>query len=154
MLSLNKGFYVGTYRHGLDAKHRLTIPAKWRFPGDEAETSYLGLPHLNGSITMYPPKMMARIEEKIEQVSFQSDDPKVRALMRRFASAERFGCDKQGRIGLPDALRQHAGIGKDALLVGTVTIFHIWDPKRYDAFMAGAAPDGADDTAILRELNL
>ena len=44
MANPSKTLYVGSFRHVLDAKNRLTIPARWRFAGDEAADSYLALP--------------------------------------------------------------------------------------------------------------
>jgi MraZ protein len=41
---MDKSLYVGEYQHTLDDKHRLTIPSKWRFDGDE-EDVYLALPN-------------------------------------------------------------------------------------------------------------
>ena len=38
-----KPYYVGSFRHNLDAKNRLTIPSKWRFAGDDGDV-YLALP--------------------------------------------------------------------------------------------------------------
>lgn len=154
MLALDKGFYVGTFRHGLDVKNRLTIPAKWRFPGDEGEASYLALPNPNRSITVYPPKMVASLEEKIQRVSMLGDEQELRALTRIFGPAERFGCDRQGRISLPDALRAHAGLVKETVLVGTITTFHIWEAGRYAAFVAKTADDPSADPAVLRKYGL
>jgi MraZ protein len=154
MLALDKGFYVGTFRPRLDDKNRLTIPAKWRFPGDEGEASYLALPNPNQSITVYPPRMIASLEEKIARVSMLGDEQELRALTRIFGPAERFGCDKQGRISLPDALRAHAGLLKEAVLVGTVTTFHIWDGARYEAFVKATPDDKSADPSVLRKYGL
>ena len=126
MSTLNKGFYVGTYRHTLDVKGRLTIPAKWRFTGDEEEGSYLALPNPNGGITVYPPKTAAALEAKIENVSMLADASESNALIQLFATGDRFGCDAQGRIGLSEELRRYAGLVKDVTLIGTVTTFFIF----------------------------
>jgi MraZ protein len=156
MLSLDKGFYVGTFRHGLDVKNRLTIPAKWRFPGDEGEASYLALPNPNSSITVYPPKMVAALEEKIQRVSMLGDKQELRALTRIFGPAERFGCDRHGRISLPDALRAHAGLAKgaEAVLVGTVTVFHIWESARHAAYVAATPDEAGFDPSVLQKYGL
>jgi len=156
MPPLPKGFYVGTFRHGLDAKNRLIIPAKWRFLGDEGEASYLGMPNLNSSITVYPPEMVATLEEKIRKVSMLADKQELRALTRIFGKAEQFGCDKQGRINLPDALRAHAGLaaGAEAVLTGTVTAFHIWESARHAAYIAATPEDADFDQSVLQKYGL
>lgn len=154
MAQNDKIFYVGEFRHSLDAKNRLTVPAKWRFDGDEGDTSYLALPNPNGSITVYPPKMIEHLEEKITSVHMLGDPNKVRALTRIFSRAERFGCDKQGRINLTEKLIKHAGIAKEAVLAGLFTTFHIWSPERFTEHNGDEEGINPEDSAILSELGL
>ena len=52
-------FFVGEFTHALDSKGRLTIPSKWRIPG--GDNTYLALPNPGGYVTVYPPKMVARL---------------------------------------------------------------------------------------------
>jgi len=120
--------YVGTFRHTLDGKNRLTIPAKWRFAGDEGDTSYLALPNPNGSITVYPPRTRVTLEAKLDQISTLADADEVNTLQQLFGVADYFGCDAQGRICLSDKLRRYAGLEKDAVLVGMYSVFNIWSP--------------------------
>ena len=56
-------YFVGEFTHSLDTKGRLTIPSKWRIPG--GDNTYLALPNQDGYITVYPPKMVARLEENM-----------------------------------------------------------------------------------------
>jgi MraZ protein len=128
MNAQDKGMYVGTFRHTLDGKNRLTIPAKWRFAGDEGDTSYLALPNPNGSITVYPPRTRVTLEAKLDQISTLADADEVNTLQQLFGVADYFGCDAQGRICLSDKLRRYAGLEKDAVLVGMYSVFNIWSP--------------------------
>ena len=59
--------FVGEFTHALDSKGRLTIPSKWRIPG--GDNTYLTLPNPGGYVTVYPPKMVARLEEKVAEAS-------------------------------------------------------------------------------------
>ena len=99
-------FFVGEFTHALDSKGRVTIPSKWRIQG--GENTYLALPNPSGYITVYPPKMIERLEEKVAEASLS--DPQAQSLlMELFSKADSFGCDKQGRINLSDKLgaRRH-----------------------------------------------
>ena len=127
-----KGFYVGEFRHNLDAKGRLTVPSKWRFAGDDQEDVYLGLPHPGGYISVLPPKMISRIEEKLMDIRMGDREGQA-TLQTLSALSTLFGCDKQGRINLSSSLLEHAGITKEAVLVGNFTSFNLWNPERYDA---------------------
>src|SRR5476649_2233003 len=107
-----RSLYVGEFRHNLDSKNRLTIPSKWRFSGDEEEV-YLALPNPIGCVSIYPPKMVAKLEEKVQEVSLGNKKGQ-KALARLFSKADHFGCDKNGRITVNDKLIAHAGIVKEA----------------------------------------
>jgi hypothetical protein len=69
MVTAGKPLYVGSFRHNLDAKNRLTIPARWRFAGDEKGEHYLALPHPDGYVMVLPPaeveKLYAKVSEKL-----------------------------------------------------------------------------------------
>ena len=127
MASEGTTFFVGEFTHALDSKGRVTIPSKWRISG--GDNTYLALPNPNGYITVYPPKMIARLEEKVSEASL-SDVQAQSLLMELFAKADSFGCDKQGRINLSDKLLEHGGIEGKAVLVGKLTSFAIWSEAR------------------------
>ncbi|RME67784.1 MAG: division/cell wall cluster transcriptional repressor MraZ [Verrucomicrobia bacterium] len=131
MTGISRPFYVGSFRHALDAKNRLTIPAKWRFAGDEGEV-YLALPHPSGHIMVLPPAEVEKLYERISAMPF-SDEEAQEFQNKFFSQAHSFGCDKQGRIKLPDTLLKRAGIDREAVLVGTMTKFGIWSPERWDS---------------------
>lgn len=156
MTAQDHGIYVGTFRHSLDAKNRLTVPSKWRFPGDDGEASYLALPNPNGSITVYPPRMTAVLEERVGKVSMLGDKDELAVLINLFATGDRFGCDAQGRIGVSEALKRYAGVDKETVLVGTVTTFHIWSPERFAVVAPPPSEPGKVnfDPATLRKYGL
>ncbi|HUG10104.1 MAG TPA: mraZ [Opitutaceae bacterium] len=141
MVLAGKPLYVGSFRHNLDAKNRLTIPARWRFAGDEKGEHYLALPHPDGYVLVLPPfeveKLYATVSAKL-----LSDRDAQDFLNKFFAHAIEFGPDKQGRIGLPDELLRHAGVAKEAVLVGTMTKFGIWSPDRWAQVQSRASDDG------------
>ena len=141
-------FFVGEFLHALDNKGRVTIPSKWRISGDE--NTYLALPNPGGYITVYPPKMVSRLEEKVGDASLS--DVRVQSLlMELFSKAHSFGCDKQGRINLNDKLLEHAGIKGKAVLVGNFSAFAIWSEQRYKQ---RPAEDERNIFDAMRELGL
>ena len=142
-------FFVGEFTHALDVKGRVTIPSKWRIQG--GENTYLGLPNPSGYITVYPPKMIERLEGKVSEASLS--DPQAQSLlMELFSKADSFGCDKQGRINLSDKLLEHAGIKGKAVLVGKFSSFAIWSEDRRKAEGDDASERNIFDA--MRELGL
>ncbi len=127
-------FYVGEFEKPLDDKRRLTVPSKWRFKGDDSDVAYLAIPNVNGSISVYPPSMIAKLMETVSKVGM-SNPSAQRQILRLFGSGDRFGCDKQGRIVLSEKLMKHAGIEKETVAAGALTHFQIWNPERYKKYL-------------------
>ena len=149
MSSNGTTFFVGEFTHALDSKGRVTIPSKWRISG--GDNTYLALPNPSGYITVYPPKMIERLEEKVSEANL-SDTEAQSLLMELFSKADSFGCDKQGRINLSDKLLTHAGIKGKAVLVGKFSTFAIWAEDRREK--EGVSKSERDIFDAMRELGL
>ena len=122
-------FYVGKFRHALDAKNRVTIPSKWRFYGDDA-ANYVGWAHPEGYVAVYPPRKIREFREKMRVIA-ESDRKGQQTLRRLFGEAHQFGCDTQGRIKLDQSLVLSAGLSKRVMLVGLGETFNLWSAERY-----------------------
>jgi MraZ protein len=122
--------YLGEFVHQLDARNRVTVPSSWRIAGDEG-IYYWAWPHPEGCIAVYPPHVQAELLEKARHIK-QSDVRGQTMLRKLFGRAYKFGCDKQGRILLPDSLKAHAGIEKKVSLVGLGHYFQVWDASQRD----------------------
>ncbi|MGF0068498.1 division/cell wall cluster transcriptional repressor MraZ [Candidatus Spyradosoma sp. SGI.093] len=135
-------YFVGEFRHKLDAKNRLTIPSDWRFSADDARSVYLAIPDPSGCISVLPPEKVAQLLEAASQSTLSAPE-KQRALTMLARISCKVVCDKAGRISLDARLLAHAGISGDAVLVGAFKKFNIWNPERFDAEMAkmGSAED-------------
>jgi MraZ protein len=124
-----KAFYTGLFRHTLDDKGRITIPSAWRVAHAESD-SFLATPHPEGYIAVLPPAEVEKLHAKIAEIPL-SDSAGQDFAARFFAQTQSFSFDKQGRVGLDAGLLQHAGIAKDALLVGSLTKFNLYAPARW-----------------------
>lgn len=152
MIEIDESLYAGEFRHNLDSKRRLTVPSKWRSEGDEQQ-SYLAFPDTAGCVTVYPPAMVAKLKEKISQISI-GDKKGRRAITRLLGSADKFSFDKSGRINIAEGLYEHAGISKEVVLVGTLNYFQLWSPERYDAYLTEGEDEDGDLSTILADLGL
>lgn len=149
---IGKSVFVGEFSHQMDAKNRLCIPSKWRFTGDDADV-YLALPNPIGCITIYPPKMVERLEEKVSTVSL-GDLKGQKILAKLFSRADTFGCDKQGRITLSEKLVKHAHLEKNVLLVGSYATFNLWEPGRYQSYVESSLEEENEMSQLLQQLGL
>ena len=139
-------YYNSLYKHGVDGKRRVQVPAKWRPVSPDVEFTLVVWPKSahGPCLRALPPEQMAKLMEDINGMS--NDDPN-KVLLKRFIGSEsvQVALDKAGRICLPEEMASLAGIKKEAVLVGLLDRFEIWSPVRYaevrsdDQVMAGAA---------------
>jgi len=124
--------FKGTYRHRIDAKGRIPVPAAFRraLGGEAAVVATL----LDQCLAVYPPAEWRRLEGQLETMPAFSRQVKAltRLLLSRAADCE---IDVQGRILLPPALREGAGLARDAVVVGVLNRFEIWSPETWDGFV-------------------
>ena len=145
-----KAFYTGLFRHTLDDKGRLTIPSAWRSAHAESET-FLATPHPDGYVAVLPPAEVEKLHAKISELKL-SDAAAQAFAARFFSQTQSFSFDKAGRIGLSADLLKHAGIDKDAVLVGSLTKFNLYSPARWQQEEARTAGENFGD--LMRRLDI
>jgi len=125
-------FYNSCYRHGVDEKRRVQVPAKWRPEGEGAEFTLIVWPKekVGACLRVLPPKEMVELLQTIDQMP--NTDPNKTVLKRVIGSkSAQVAVDKAGRICLPEEMARAAGITNEAMLVGLLDRFEIWSPQRY-----------------------
>ena len=145
-----KALYTGLFRHALDDKSRITIPSAWRYSHGE-EDAFLATPHPDGYVAVLPPEEVEKLRLKIAQIAL-SDGSGQDFAARFFAQTQQFWFDKSGRISLGEALLTHAGIGKDAVLVGSLTKFNIYSAARWEKVEARTSGENFGD--LMRRLGI
>ena len=124
-----RAVFFGTFRHAVDEKNRVAIPAKWRAAARGSKEFYV-LPDPKSCLVVLTALTMDKMLERADDISI--GEYGRRDVLRVIASrAHDTPCDSQGRIGLTEQLLQHAGIVKEAVLVGMLTRFEIWSPERW-----------------------
>src|SRR5579885_92155 len=133
-------YYNSCYRHGVDEKRRVQIPAKWRPEKEGTELTLILWPkHQAGAcLRVLPPSQMAKLKADLDAMP-NSDPNKV--VLKRFIGSEyvQVTLDKAGRICLPEAMARAAGIKNEVVLVGLLDRFEIWSPDRYEKVKAADA---------------
>jgi MraZ protein len=123
MISEARASYTDSFGHAFDAKGRITVPSEWR--ADAFEKSLFVLPSSEHCVRVYPASWLARLQEEVSKLKVS--DP-MRARAETLASiAQSTTWDQQGRMMVKEKLRQGAGLKKDAVLVGRLDHFQIWD---------------------------
>ena len=119
----------GEYKHSIDAKGRLAMPAKLRDALGEHFTVNKGL---DGCLAVYPEKEWELLEDKIRTLG---NGEKARRVKRYyFANAFDAQLDAQGRILIPAGLREFAGLQKDVVVIGQLDHAEIWNSEKWRAY--------------------
>ncbi len=133
-------YYNSLYRHGVDEKRRVQIPAKWRPVEAGVEFTLILWPKAKEGpcLRALPPEEMAALMRDID--AMPNGDPN-KVVLKRFIGSESIQVmlDKAGRICLPEEMAKAAGIGEEAVLVGLLDRFEIWNPERYEKVRASDA---------------
>lgn len=126
---------IGEYQHSLDDKGRLNIPSRLR---DGLGEQFVVTKGLDTCLFVYPLSEWESLESKLRALPFTSAD--VRSFVRLlFAGATVCELDKQGRILLPQNLRAHAHLERDAVILGVANRVEIWDKSVWEDYSTHAA---------------
>jgi MraZ protein len=133
-------YYNSLYRHGVDEKRRVQIPAKWRplEPGTELTLILWPKAKEGPCLRVLPPQQMAKL---VRDVDAMPNTDSNKGVLKRFigSGSEQVTLDKTGRICLPEKMAADAGIGSKAVLVGLLDRFEIWSSERYERVQASDA---------------
>lgn len=124
--------FIGEYHHSIDDKSRVAIPAKFR---DELKRGAVVTKGLDTCLVVYPQAQWQALADKLSSLPISQSN--TRAFSRFLLSgAMDVELDKQGRMLLPDYLRQYAKMGRKVIVVGLHTRLEIWDEDQWNAYRA------------------
>ena len=123
---------MGEYNHTIDAKGRFIIPAKFR---ETLGDKFIVTKGLDGCLFVYPKSEWSSFEEKLKVLPLTNKD--ARQYTRFFlAGAAACEVDKQGRILLPQVLRDFAQLEKEVVLIGVASRVEIWSKINWEQSMS------------------
>ena len=146
--------FRGPSKVTLDSKGRLAIPSRHRdrIIG-RADGHLVATIDRDHCLLIYPLPDWEEIERKLVRLSaFKSKSRRILRLMLGYATE--LEMDGQGRILLPQVLRDFAGLERNAMLIGQGNKFELWDEQRWnDNCETWLAPDDEDDRDLPEELD-
>lgn len=126
--------FTGEYQHTLDGKGRVIIPSRLR---DGLGERFVVTRGLDQCLFVYPSSEWVRLEQKLKQLPFTKRDS--RAFSRLFFSgAMEVETDKQGRVLIPQNLREYAGIEKDVMFIGVSNRVEVWSEEAWKNYFGQA----------------
>ena len=118
---------IGEYEHTLDAKGRVSMPAKLRRDMGEA---FIVTKGLDGCLFAFSQDEWMNFDTKLK--SLPLSDKNARNFVRFFlAGATECELDKQGRFLIPANLRKEANLEKEAIIIGVGTRLEIWNKETW-----------------------
>ncbi len=120
--------FFGEYEHNLDAKGRLTIPAKFR---EALVNGVVVTRGLDGCLWVFSLESWKQVSQKIASLTMTNADAR-RFSRFMFASAHETIPDRNGRIILPPKLLEYAGIETDVVVTGMMNKLELWSPNRWE----------------------
>lgn len=139
--------FLGEYRHNLDAKNRLFIPAKFR---EELGESFVVAKLMRGEcLRVCSAAEWDKYLEPIRNLNRKDSEKIVRALTKE---AIQVSPDAQGRVVLSSALVEKAGLEKNAVIIGCNDYVEIWSEAAYQRMLD--EEDESEMLAILESMGL
>lgn len=122
--------FIGEYSHSIDAKKRLALPSKFR---GELGNKVVVTRGLDKCLFVYPMKVWEALAEKLGNLPM--GESSTRSFIRlMFAGATDVDMDSQGRILLPEYLREYAGLKKEVTVSGLFNRLEIWDETMWTEY--------------------
>lgn len=142
--------FIGEYRHNIDNKGRLAVPAKFRsiLKGGAVVTR-----GLDNCLFLYPKKEWQKLAVKLAGLPISRVN--TRAFSRlMLAGAMEVDFDSQGRIMVPEYLRRFASLKKRAVVAGLYDRLEIWDETGWEKFKTDSEKKSSDIAEALGELGV
>ncbi|NLY20946.1 MAG: division/cell wall cluster transcriptional repressor MraZ [Tissierellia bacterium] len=122
--------FLGEFNHTLDSKGRIIVPSKFR---ESLGEEFVMTKGLDNCLFVFPKEEWKELENKLKQLPLTNKD--ARAFVRFFFSgASEASLDKQGRVLIPQNLRDHSRLEKDAVIIGVPNRIEIWSSDLWDEY--------------------
>jgi len=142
--------FIGEYHYTIDEKNRLAVPVKFRAFLLKGAVVTRGI---DSCLFLYSKKEWEVLAQKLAQLPLSQ--AKSRAFARlMLAGAMDLEMDKQGRIIIPDYLRQYAEISKKVVVAGLYNRLEIWDEKKWEEYKRKSEEESPDIAETLAGLGV
>lgn len=130
--------FTGEYRHSIDGKGRLAVPARFRA---DLEGGAFVSRWIDGCLAIFPRDAWDDLASRV--ASLPVSDAGARTFSRFiFSGAFEVDLDRQGRALVPAGLREFAGLESDVVVVGARDHIELWNPARWAGYSAAMqSPD-------------
>jgi MraZ protein len=142
--------FLGEFSHTLDEKGRLTIPAKFR---DELAGGLVVTRGIDRCLSVYPRQVWDGLADQIAKLPISQRSARNFGRLM-FSGAADFIPDRQGRVLIPQGLRDYAGLDSEAIIIGLHDRLEIWNPGSWTNVKSNVEEDPESIAEQLQELGI
>jgi len=142
--------FIGEYSHNLDDKGRLAIPKKFRADLSKGAVVTRGL---DNCLFLYTREEWEKLAEKLAGLPFAQANTRAFARLM-LAGAMDATLDKQGRIVLPEYLRNFATLSKTVVVAGLYNRLELWDENAWQAYKEKTESEASEIAEQMADLGV
>lgn len=142
--------FIGEYQHSIDDKGRLAIPAKFRRKLTKGAVVTRGL---DRCLFVYTPEEWKKLATKLAALPFSQANARAFARLM-LAGAMDVEIDSQGRVVLPEYLRQYAQLGRDTVVAGLFNRLEIWNRETWESYKSETEKNSNEIAEKMGELGV
>lgn len=141
---------MGEYQHNIDVKGRMIVPAKFR---EGLGESFVLTRGLDKCLFAYPMEEWKILEEKLKKLPLTKRD--ARSFTRFFFSgAVECEVDKQGRINIPQTLRNYSKLEKECVVIGVSSRIEVWSKEIWEDYFTESEESFAEIAENLMDFDI
>ena len=142
--------FMGEFNHNIDMKGRIIVPSKFR---DGLGDSFVVTRGLDKCLFAYPMDEWEILETKLKKLPLTKKD--ARAFTRFFFSgAVECEVDKQGRINIPQPLRNYAALEKECVVIGVSNRIEFWAEEKWEDYFQDSEDSFAEISENLMDFDI
>lgn len=142
--------FIGEYRHTIDTKKRLALPAKFR---KELGKTVIITRGLDNCLIIYPLKEWQVMSDKLGKLPLSQTEARGFARVM-LSGAMSVGLDRLGRILIPEYLKDYANLKKNVVVCGLYNRLEIWDAQSWKVYEKKMEKGVEDLASKLKELGI
>jgi MraZ protein len=136
--------FLGSFQHTIDDKGRVSLPAQFR--REAAGQRFVLVQPYPPALALSPEVEWGAVEDRLSEMVSRNDDARP-FMLSLMVNAIEVSPDAQGRIQIPQRLKEAAGLEGTVMLVGAINKIELWDPAKFNEIVLGKADNYGRFTA-------
>ena len=142
--------FIGEYSHTIDEKGRIAVPKKFQ---EDLKAGLVVTKGLDNCLWVYTYESWKELAIKLSKLPISSTNNRAFSRLM-LAGAMDVALDKQGRVVIPDYLREYAQLGKKVIVTGLYDRLEIWDESQWQEYKTRTESESGEIAEQLADLGV